>query len=92
VRSLTIAGEIVSFLALFVFAVFGGLVVWHARVDARVAWFDALRLVTLRAMSRRARDWHSVRGRGEGTGRSTEYELHRCPGPRELNLRVQRVE
>ena len=34
------------------FAVFGGLVVWHARVDARVAWFDSLRLVNLRAMSR----------------------------------------
>ncbi len=42
------------------FAVFGGLVVWHARVDARVAWFDALRLVNLRAMSRRARDWHAL--------------------------------
>ncbi len=47
-------------LCLLLFAVFGGLVVWHARVDARVAWFDALRLVNLRAMSRRARDWHAL--------------------------------
>ena len=31
------------------FAVFGALVAWHARVDARVAWHDALKLVNVRA-------------------------------------------
>ena len=42
------------------FAVFGGLVAWHARVDARVAWHLALKKVNLRARSRRARDWHAL--------------------------------
>jgi hypothetical protein len=42
------------------YAVFGGLVTWHARVDARVAWHDALRQVNLRAGSRRARDWRAL--------------------------------
>jgi hypothetical protein len=46
--------------SLLMFAVFAGLVAWHSRVDARVAWFDALRLVNLRALSRRARDWHAL--------------------------------
>jgi hypothetical protein len=47
-------------LAAVLFAVFGAFVAWHARVDARVAWHDALRVVNLRANSRRARDWHAL--------------------------------
>jgi hypothetical protein len=46
--------------AAVLYAVFGALVAWHARVDARVAWHDALRQVNLRAGSRRARDWHAL--------------------------------
>ena len=46
--------------ALLLFVVFGVLVAWHARVDERVAWHDALRLVNLRALARRARDWHGL--------------------------------
>ena len=43
-------------LAGILFAVFGVLVAWHARVDARAAWHDALRLVCERGAARAARD------------------------------------
>ena len=46
--------------ASMLFVVFGILVAWHARVDERVAWHDALRLVNVRALARRARDWHGL--------------------------------
>jgi MutS domain V len=39
---------------LFVFAV---LMVWHARVDERVAWFDALHVVNRHALARIGRAW-----------------------------------
>ena len=42
------------------FAAFGALVVWHARVEDRVAWFDALRLVNVRAEARVKRDWRTL--------------------------------
>jgi hypothetical protein len=38
-------------------AVFAVLVVWHARVDARVAWHDALHQVNLHALARIGRAW-----------------------------------
>jgi hypothetical protein len=50
-------------IASLLFVVFGILVVWHARVDERVAWHDALRLVNVRAMARRARDGAASRKR-----------------------------
>ena len=40
--------------------VFGWLVVRHARVDERVAWFDALVTVDARAVARLARDWDAL--------------------------------
>ncbi len=46
--------------ALVLFVAFGILVAWHARVDERVARHDALRLVNVRALARRARDWHAL--------------------------------
>jgi hypothetical protein len=42
------------------FVAFGGLVAWHARVDERVAWHGALKLVNERALARRARDWPAL--------------------------------
>jgi len=33
------------------------LVAWHARVEDRIAWLDALRLVNERAIARVERDW-----------------------------------
>jgi hypothetical protein len=39
---------------------FGVLVVWHARVEDRIAWLDALRIVNLRAVARIARDWSAL--------------------------------
>ena len=42
---------------LFAFAV---LVVRHARIEERVAWFDALRLVNQRALARVGRDWDGL--------------------------------
>jgi hypothetical protein len=46
--------------AVLLFVVFGMLVAWHARVDERVARHDALRLVNVRALARRGRDWHAL--------------------------------
>jgi hypothetical protein len=43
---------------------FGWLVVRHARVDERVAWFDALRTVDDRAVARLARDWNALPATG----------------------------
>lgn len=38
-------------------AVFAALVVWHARVDERAAWYDALHVVNLHAIARIERAW-----------------------------------
>ena len=46
--------------AFLLFVAFGFLVVWHARVDERVAWHGALRLVNVRALARCARDWTAL--------------------------------
>ena len=46
--------------AFLLFVAFGLLVAWHARVDERVAWHEALRVVNVRALSRRARDWQAL--------------------------------
>ena len=40
--------------------VFGTLVVWHARVDERAAWFEALRVVNERAVARLERRWEAL--------------------------------
>lgn len=42
---------------LLLFVLFGVLVAWHARVEERVAWHDALRLVNDRALARIERRW-----------------------------------
>lgn len=42
------------------FLVFGVLVFWHARVEDRAAWHDALRTVSLRAAARVARRWDDL--------------------------------
>ena len=39
---------------------FAVLVVWHARVDERMAWFEALRLVNVWALARLRRDWNGL--------------------------------
>jgi len=39
---------------------YGGLVVWHARIEDRAAWFDALRLVNERALARTERRWDAL--------------------------------
>jgi hypothetical protein len=43
--------------AAVLFGIFGALVVWHARVEDRMAWLDALRLVNERAVARVRREW-----------------------------------
>ena len=50
--------------AVALFVVFGILVAWHARVDERAAQHDALRLVNVRALARRARDCRRTHGAG----------------------------
>jgi hypothetical protein len=42
------------------FLAFGALVVWHARVEERLARFEALRLVNRRGVARIARDWNEL--------------------------------
>ncbi|MFL6278646.1 MAG: MutS-related protein [Vicinamibacterales bacterium] len=42
------------------FVGFGLLVAWHARVEARVAWHGALRIVALRALARVRRSWEDL--------------------------------
>ncbi len=49
---------VVADLALFI--VFGVLVAWHARVEDRVAWHDALRTVALRGVARLDRSWEEL--------------------------------
>ena len=49
---LTVAG--------LLFAVFGVLVVWHARVEDRAAWHDALRVACERALARVERRWDDL--------------------------------
>ncbi len=44
-------------LAAVLLGLFGVLVVWHARVEDRIAWLEALRLVNERAAARVGRDW-----------------------------------
>ena len=48
----------VATVALFV--AFGVLVAWHARVEDRVAWLDALRTVALRGLARVRRSWDDL--------------------------------
>jgi hypothetical protein len=47
-------------LAAILFGVFGGLVFWHARVEERAAWHEALRTVCVRASARVARRWDEL--------------------------------
>ena len=49
-----------SVAAVALLAGFAALVVWHARVDERAAWHEALRLVHDRALRRLARDWDAL--------------------------------
>jgi hypothetical protein len=44
------------------FASFAALVVWHAKVEERIAWFEALRLVNVRAVARLSREWQALPG------------------------------
>lgn len=50
----------VAFLAVVLLCAFFGLIVWHARVEERVAWCEALRLVNARAHARVRRDWNGL--------------------------------
>ena len=47
-------------IAAALFFVFGVLVVRHARVDERAAWYEALRVVNERAIARIRRDWDAL--------------------------------
>lgn len=46
-----------TIVAVTLFLAFGGLVVRHARIEERIAWFDALRIVNERSLARLRRDW-----------------------------------
>ena len=61
--------------------IFGVLVVWHARVDARVAWHDALRLVNRHALARIGRAWDRLPPAGD-----PPIDLERHPYALDLDL------
>ncbi len=42
------------------FLIFGGLVAWHARVEERAAWHEALRTVAVRGLARVRRSWDEL--------------------------------
>jgi hypothetical protein len=46
--------------AVVLLAIFTGLVVWHARVEDRAAWHDALRVANERALARVERRWDDL--------------------------------
>jgi hypothetical protein len=56
-REATSTGMILPALAFLLFAI---LVVWHARIEERVAWHEAHRLVNGRALARIAREWQAL--------------------------------
>ena len=73
-----VPGDILTAFGVVLLVLFGGLVVWHARIDERRHWAAAKRTVNERALARLARDWRapsgrasprcrSIRGRGSGS-------------------------
>jgi hypothetical protein len=58
--TLTSADPVRLGIAVVLFTVFGGLVVWHARVEDRAAWHDALRVASERAVARVERRWDDL--------------------------------
>jgi hypothetical protein len=46
--------------SVLLFAVYAALVVWHARVEDRAAWHDALRVASERALARVERRWDDL--------------------------------
>ena len=86
VWGLTHAGSRVPLIAgIVLLAAFAALVVWHARVDERVAWADARRLVNMRAIARLSRDWHQLPG-GEPPPPFDAEALERHPYAIDLDL------
>ena len=51
---------VVIWTSVALFVAFAVLVVWHARVDDRVVWLEALRVVSARNVARVARDWQAL--------------------------------
>jgi hypothetical protein len=57
-----------ALIAVALFAAFGALVAWHARVEERLAWYEALRVVNVRGAARVSRDWASLPAGGPPAG------------------------
>jgi predicted ATPase len=70
--------------ALFL-VIFAGLVVWHARVEDRMAWLDALSLVNRRGAARIRRDWDHMPA-GEPPAGLAPGALERHPYAGDLDL------
>ena len=72
------------------FVIFAVLVVWHARVEDRIAWLDALSLVNQHAIARIGRDWGTAARRRPSAGSCPEHargpSIRRRSGP--LRTRV----
>jgi MutS domain V len=51
---------ILTAIMVVLFVAFGVLVAWHAQVEERLAWYEALRVVNVRGVARVLRDWKSL--------------------------------
>ena len=51
---------VLTIVAVTLFLAFGALVVRHARIEERIAWFEALRIVNQRSLARLRRDWSGL--------------------------------
>lgn len=71
-----------TLVAVGLFAAFGVLVAWHARVEERVAWYEALRVVNMRGAARVARDWPSL----PGADAPADLDLSRHPYALDLDV------
>ena len=68
--------------AAVLFLAFGGLVFWHARVEERAAWHDALRTVSLRGSARTERRWDDL----PAADAPASIDLAHHPYARDLDL------
>jgi MutS-like protein len=68
--------------AVALLAGFAALVVWHARVEERMAWHEALRVVNVRARARIERDWNAL----PDTGVPIAIDLNRHAYSNDLDL------
>jgi hypothetical protein len=67
-------------------AAFAVLVVWHARVDERVEWYEALRIVNLHGLARISRAWDRLPAAEEPSPAAAAGSMDQHPYAADLDL------